>query len=93
MKKRDDLANSPEHFKAAHERWMARRNRRQDSPGYKDEWYAQQCGACRFWLPLEGRFGSDYGVCSNAGSPFDGTVRFEHDGCDFFEPAGGWKGR
>ena len=31
----------------------------------------------------------EYGVCSNPSSPFDGTVRFEHDGCSEFA-AGEW---
>ncbi len=65
-----------------------------DSPAYRDEWYAQQCGGCRYWIALHGVLGSDYGACSNARSPRDGMVQFEHDGCDAFEPVteGEWGG-
>ncbi|MGC9669595.1 DUF3027 domain-containing protein [Planosporangium sp. 12N6] len=40
-----------------------------------------ECGGCRFWVALHGHLGRDYGACTNADSPFDGQVRFEHDGC------------
>ena len=70
-----------------HQRWMARRNRRQEAPDYKEEWWGQRCGHCRYWVPLSGALGSDYGACTNDRSPFDGHVQFEHDGCDEFQPA------
>lgn len=54
------------------------------------EWRGRQCGACRFWIPLAGRLGYDYGACSNVLSEFDGRVRFEHDGCQAYEDAGKW---
>lgn len=78
------------HASATHERWLARRNRRQEDPSYQDEWYAEQCGHCRFWVPLSGALGADYGACTNQQSPFDGRVQFEHDGCDEFEAADSW---
>lgn len=65
---------------------MTRRNRKQEEPEYRDEWWAHQCGACRHWVPLTGELGSDYGACTNERSPFDGKVQFEHDGCDQFDP-------
>jgi hypothetical protein len=71
-------------------RWLTRRNRKQESPEYLDEWYAEQCGGCEFWIPLAAGWGSDYGVCSNPNSPLDGTVRLEHDGCEFFSRGDGW---
>lgn len=73
-----------------HRRWVQTRNRRSDDPDYQDTWYDEQCGACRSWFPLAGVLGSDYGVCAEATSLFDGRVRFEHDGCDAFESAGRW---
>ena len=74
-----------------HARWMDQRNRWQESDAYRDEWYASQCGACRWWVPLSGALGLDYGGCTNARSAFDGRIRFEHDGCDEFQPADdGW---
>ena len=75
---------------AIHDRWMPRRNRKPESPEYRDEWYVQQCGMCRFWIPLSGELGSDYGACTNPRSPFDGRVQFEHDGCDEYEEAEEW---
>ncbi|GAA2211406.1 hypothetical protein GCM10009850_068650 [Nonomuraea monospora] len=75
---------------AIHKRWIAERNRRTEDPGYREEWYYEQCGSCRFWLPLSGELGSDYGACANQASPFDGRVRFEHDGCEAFQEAGAW---
>lgn len=70
---------------ATHERWCAR------SPGLAaDEHVDDQCGACRFWIPLASRTGLDWGVCAAAASPFDGTARFEHDGCEHFVFSGDW---
>jgi hypothetical protein len=73
-----------------HQLWLARRNRRHEDVGYRDEWWAEQCGGCRFWLELAGQLGFDYGVCSNPKSPFFGLVRFEHDGCESYAPGGPW---
>lgn len=73
-----------------HSRWVARRHRITGSPGYREEWYSQQCGSCRFWFPLAGEMGTEYGACANAQSELDGRVMFEHDGCDSFEDAGEW---
>ena len=39
---------------------------------------AYQCGGCRFFLAL----GSDYGICSNKASRYDGRIVFEHVGCE-----------
>jgi len=72
---------------ATHSRWRERRLRKTEDPAYLDEWYAQQCGGCRFWMPLTGILGSDYGGCTNPVSVRDGVVQFEHDGCDAFAPA------
>ncbi|MDP9067885.1 MAG: DUF3027 domain-containing protein [Actinomycetota bacterium] len=66
---------------------MTWRNRVQESENYRDEWYAEQCLNCRFWIALTGVFHSDYGACTNEASPFDKQVMFEHDGCEAFEPA------
>jgi Protein of unknown function (DUF3027) len=58
------------------------------NPGYRDEWYGEQCGGCRFWIALTGVLGSDYGACTNPASPRDGFVQCEHDGCEAFAPVG-----
>ena len=70
--------------KVVHSRWSERMNRRTDDPGYRDEWYYQQCGGCLHWLALGGHIGDDWGICSSASSPIDGVARFEHDGCEHF---------
>ena len=80
------------HRRATHERWVLQLNRRQGSTDYRDEWYREQCGMCEFWVPLAGQWGLDYGACSNPSSPFDGRVRFEHDGCDAYSEGGRWGG-
>jgi len=69
---------------------MTKRNRKQEEPSYDDAWWASQCGHCRFWIPLSGGLGQDYGACANPASALDGTVRFEHDGCDAFDAADSW---
>lgn len=74
-----------------HNRWRDAKNRDQDDSSYLDAWYGEQCGACRHWLPLAGALGEDYGGCTNAQSPFDKHVMFEHDGCEAFEPNGEWE--
>lgn len=79
-----------EEMNKIHERWVARRNRDPDRDDYREEWFREQCGACRFWFPLAGEMGLDYGACANVRSPFDGRVQFEHDGCGHFESAGMW---
>jgi hypothetical protein len=35
------------------------------------------CG-CRYFLPLEGALGSDWGVCGKLGAPRAGLLTFEH---------------
>lgn len=69
---------------------MQLRNRRQEDPAYKDEWYGEQCGICIYFIPLSGALGCDYGACSNSASHFDARVMFEHDGCEQFSSAGDW---
>ena len=76
-----DLKDAKSFFRETHERWMERRSRKQENSDYQDEWYETQCLSCKYYLPLAGEFGVDYGVCSNPKSEFDAFVRFEHDGC------------
>ncbi|WP_246212253.1 DUF3027 domain-containing protein [Streptomyces abyssomicinicus] len=67
-----------------HERWLRGLNRPTGARDYREEWYDEQCGGCRFWIGLRGQLGRDWGACTHAGSRFDGQVRFEHDGCTSF---------
>ena len=58
------------------ERWV-------DSDNYPD----CSCG-CRWFLPLEGELGADWGVCSKPGAPREGLLTFEHQagyGCFEYE--------
>lgn len=83
-------ADTPAHRRDTHARWITGRNRGGGSSTYQEEWYAQQCGACWFYVPLAGEYGMDWGACTNARSAFDGRVMFEHDGCEEHSPAGEW---
>ena len=62
----------------------------QGDASYNEAWRAEQCGQCQFWIPLAGTWGLDYGACSNEASTFDGSIRFEHDGCEVFLLAKHW---
>ncbi len=42
------------------------------------------CG-CKFFMPLEGKLGSDWGICSNVESHRCGLLTFEHQGCNEFK--------
>jgi hypothetical protein len=42
------------------------------------------CG-CRFFSPLAGNLGMDWGVCINPQSPRCALLTFEHQGCGAFE--------
>lgn len=83
------LWEESEFVEQCHNRWMLRRNRVQTSPSYQDDWYGQQCGGCRFYVPLSGPLGEDYGGCTNAKSAFDKQLMFEHDGCPAYEGGDG----
>ena len=77
-----------------HRRWVAGVNRSGDENDarYDESWAWEQCGACRFWMPLAGTLGLDWGACANGASPFDRRVMFEHDGCEHFEgDPDGWR--
>lgn len=67
-----------------HDRWVA---------GRSLEWIFYQCGDCRFFVPLDGAFIEDWGVCSNPTAAKDGMLVFEHDGCGVHRRAStGWGG-
>ena len=68
---------------------MTRRNRTEADPK-DDELGSAQCGKCRSIIPIEGALASDWGVCSNPRSPFDGRIMWEHDACAEYESADGW---
>lgn len=42
---------------------------------------------CRYFHPLEGKHGMDWGVCTEPRSPRAGLLTFEHMGCQYFEQA------
>ncbi|NJO07655.1 MAG: DUF3027 domain-containing protein [Chloroflexaceae bacterium] len=85
MSKGPSLVNVREHFDTTHARWIQRGMYwDRDAPDAKDEWFGKQCMTCCYYVPLSGLFAGDWGACSNAHSPLDGTVRFEHDGCEAY---------
>lgn len=49
------------------------------------EWLSDCSCGCRWFHPLEGLRGADWGVCFNPMSPRAGMVTFEHMGCRGFE--------
>jgi hypothetical protein len=76
------LVNDREHLEETHKRWIKNIHWDRYGSNAREDWQGKQCLTCRYFIPLSGIFGDDYGVCSNVASPLDGTVRFEHDGCD-----------
>lgn len=48
--------------------------------------YGSDCSCgCKFYLPLKGKIGSDWGVCHNPESHRCGLLTSEHQGCYKFE--------
>ena len=72
--------DDPEHRDQTARRWAERTPVR--------EWSPDQCGRCAFWLPLSGRWGFDWGACSNEASANDKQVTLETDRCPAFKDAG-----
>lgn len=66
-------------------------NRRMDADDCLEEWRRHTVRFLQYWIPLAGSWGLDWGGCSNEACPFDGTVRFAHDGCDAYEEAAEWR--
>ncbi len=57
-----------------------KRKRREDFTG--------RCIACRHLVRLPGLLDSEYGECANPESEFNQRVRFECDGCLYFDASG-----
>jgi hypothetical protein len=52
----------------------------------RDEDWGPDCSCgCKYFLPLEGQLGMDWGVCANPASPRASLLTFEHQGCKAFE--------
>ena len=87
----EPLLLNEEHLNTTHERWIKLLNRPLPPVGEEwPDWTNDQCGACRFYVPLQGVFASDWGVCTNASSKLDGHAMFEHDGCESYSGASDW---
>lgn len=52
------------------------------------EWGADCLMGCRWYHPLKGAAGADWGVCCNPASHRCGRLTFEHQGCWQFEAKG-----
>lgn len=79
------------HWKKTADRWTIQFNR----PPYlgeddRPDEYDNQCGICRYYVPLQGLFSADFGACTNEQSACDGRVMFEHDGCEHHVWANEW---
>ncbi len=73
-------------FEKVHEEWVKLRP-------HPDGWAADQCGACCFFIVLDGAFMEDWGMCSNPDSQCDARAMFEHEGCEaFVRNTLGWGG-
>ena len=73
-----------------HRRWYRARAQEVQEHGYVDAQSTPsrgQCGGCCYFIPLTGTLIDDWGACSNPASVFDGSVMFEHLGCDAFAQA------
>jgi hypothetical protein len=53
-----------------------------------DDWGPDCSCGCKYFLPLEGSLGMDWGVCANPASPRASLLTFEHQGCQSFEADG-----
>ena len=54
--------------------------------GEEGTWHADCSTGCRWYVELAGKFGLDWGVCTNPRSHRCGLLTFEHQGCPAFEP-------
>ncbi|MCA1594853.1 MAG: DUF3027 domain-containing protein [Chloroflexi bacterium] len=88
----EPLVLDGKHAHECHVRWVKgyTRNGPARSEEEEDRWHNEQCGQCRYYVPLEGALSSDWGACTNAKSMFDGRVMFEHNGCDQYSGANEW---
>jgi hypothetical protein len=55
--------------------------------GEDETWHGDCSMGCRWCVRLAGRFGMDWGVCTNPDSHRCGLLTFPHQGCPAFEPA------
>ncbi len=56
--------------------------------GDGQSWGSDCSQGCRFFLPLAGPLGNDWGACGNPLSHRAGLLTFEHQGCGKFERPG-----
>lgn len=64
--------------------WGRRDRHNRDADGR--ERFGNDCSmGCRWYAPLDGDLGGDWGVCANPASRRAGLLTFEHQGCDEFE--------
>jgi hypothetical protein len=48
--------------------------------------WSVRCRRCAGFVELKGQLGPSWGACAMAGSPFDGRLVYEGDGCGAFSP-------
>src|SRR5690349_13660112 len=86
------LYKDDKHVAGTGGRWGRNYQMKKDtsSQEYQDNWQElihRQCFKCQYYIPLQGSLSLDWGVCSNANSPHDAQLMFEHDGCEHFSYA------
>jgi len=93
----EHITYSKESQRVTHEQlWETCRKLLQDYQPYgntdresgPDGWGQDCSSGCRFYIPLPGNLGFDWGVCVNSRSHRVGLLTFEHQGCFEFEGAG-----
>ena len=91
MPSRKSLVGDRAHCEETHDRWARRFEQRElfgrSSTAAPVDGIVPQCMLCRYYVPLAGPLGEDWGACTNAASAHDSTIMFEHDGCAAFAPA------
>jgi len=68
-----------------HKRWLKNLGEWDNKQTFSKDGVCRQCGGCSYYIPLKGSFGSDWGVCCQENSKFNGKVVFEHFSCEKFK--------
>lgn len=49
------------------------------------QWFPDCSCGCKYFAPIEGQLGADWGICCNRKSHRAGLLTFEHQGCKEFK--------
>lgn len=76
-----DIIGRPDDYVPYGENRDREGDERSDPEAYRGDC---SCG-CKWFVPLGGAVGNDWGVCVNRASYRCGLLTFEHQGCRYFE--------